>query len=429
MVTSVFCVLLTAVGLCFTLGSGFMPLRKLPSALRSVFGKDHRAEGGMSVYSALCTDLAATLGTGNIVGVASALMIGGPGALFWMVAFSFLSMSTKCAENILAVRYRQKNGGGPFYYIAHGMGKHWTWLAKVFAFACLTGGALALGTVIQSNSIAMALTGGAGQGSALSTVLLSAAVTGLAATVILGGAGRIARFAEKLIPPLAFLYLSLCLLILLRHASRIPAALLHVVTSAFSLSSVGGAAAGHAFARCVSAGIRRGVFSNEAGLGTSPIAAGASEGDALRQGYAGIVSVFVDTTFLCALTGLTLLVTGAVEGASDAVDICVSAWQLGLPLPPGSAKLAFGVFLALFAFSTVLGWYFFAESSYLYLFPHGRGLVIYRLLYLTAVFLGPFLSPVFAWYGADIANACMAIPNLLALFALRKQALDVMNDA
>jgi len=315
MLTSVFTALLVCSGVYFTAASRGFAIRRLPRALRSVFGGKGEGEG-ISVYSALCTDLAATLGTGNIVGVAAAVLTGGPGALVWMVLFSFFSMSTKCAENILAVQYRGRDCdgnplGGPFSYIRLGLGGRWEWMARLFAFACAAGGALGLGTVIQSNSIGLALANVVGGPSTKNLFLISVGITVPAALVIIGGGRRIARLAEKLIPVMAVCYLAACVLILLRFAGRIPMVVGDALRAAFSFRAAGGAALGH----CISVGVRRSVFSNEAGLGTAPIAAGASRGqDPLEQGDAGIVSVFVDTTFLCTLTGLCILVTGAAEG-------------------------------------------------------------------------------------------------------------------
>jgi len=345
------------------------------------------------------------------------------------VVFSFFSMSTKCAENILAVRFRERdrNGdpmGGPFSYIRLGLGKRWEWMARLFAFACAAGGALGLGTVIQSNSIGLALANVVGGPSTKNLFLISVGITVPAALVIIGGGRRIARLAEKLIPVMAVCYLAACVLILLRFAGRIPMVVGDALRAAFSFRAAGGAALGH----CISVGVRRSVFSNEAGLGTAPIAAGASRGqDPLEQGDAGIVSVFVDTTFLCTLTGLCILVTGAAEGQGTAVDASAAVWELGLPLSPGTARMLFSIFLSLFAFTTIVGWNFFAERSWLFLFPDGRGLGLYRVLYLAAVFLGPFLAPEAAWHAADLCNACMALPNITALFLLRREALAHMH--
>lgn len=428
MLTFVFTVLLVLAGVYFTVSSRGFALRRLPRALRSVFGG--KEEGaGISVYSALCTDLAATLGTGNIVGVAAAVLTGGPGALVWMVVFSFFSMSTKCAENILAVKFRERDCdgnpmGGPFSYIRLGLGKRWEWMARLFAFACAAGGAMGLGTMIQSNSIGIALANVTGGPSNKKLLLIAVGITVPAALVILGGAKRIARLAEKLVPLMAACYLVACLLILFRFAGRIPLAVGEAFRAAFSIRAAGGAALG----QCLSVGVRRSVFSNEAGLGTAPIAAGASRGkNPLEQGDAGIVSVFVDTTFLCTLTGLCILVTGAAEGQGSAVDASVAVWELGLPLSSGTARALLSVFLSLFAFTTIVGWNFFAERSWLFLFPDGKGLQLYRLLYLIAVFLGPFISPEKAWHAADLCNACMALPNITALFLLRREALAHMQ--
>lgn len=432
--------LLLLIGVYYSAKSRFFPIRHLNRALRSLFSKKEDSENGISVFSGLCTNLAATIGTGNIIGVAAAVMTGGAGALFWMVIAAVVGMATKCVENMLAVRYRSRGAdgtwtGGPFLYIRHGLDRKYAFLAPLFAVSCLISGAFGMGTMTQSNSICLALQeyfdlGDVfvlGRAIPASAVAVSVFVTALAAVVILGGGKRIARVAESMIPAMTIAYIVMCAVILFRFRGEISAAFCRIFRDAFSLRAAGGALTGVGMKTAVMTGLRRGVFSNEAGLGTSPIAAAASDGTATEQGYAGIVSVFIDTVVLCTLTGLCVLVTDAAEEAATGVEAAVNTFVWGLPLPATVSKLIFSLFLSVFAFSTILGWNFYAEQCARWLFQNKRAVTAYQYFYLAAVFLGPFLSADFAWLAADVTNVFMAIPNLVALWLLRKEGVGMMQ--
>ena len=436
MLSAIFVSLLLFVGLYFTVCSRFYSLRHLGKALKAVLVPAKGKHGGITAFSSLCTTLGATIGTGNIVGVASAVSLGGPGVLFWMLAGSVVSMMTKCAENMLAVRYSRRDSsgqrlGGPFCYIEDGLGRKFVWVGRLYAVSCLLAGVLGMGTIIQSASIVRASEQMIGSGNVFSVcgiqfsrngVICAAVLTLLTAFVILGGARRIASVSASVVPVMAVGYTMICFVILLANYRQIPDALRQILICAFTPSAVGGAAAGLTIGQVVSLGMQRAIFSNEAGLGTSAIAAASAEdGDAKLQGYSGIVSVFIDTVLLCTLTGLVVIVTGA-EGESG-VSVATNAVEKGLPWSSGVSRAILSCFLIIFGFTSVLGWNFSVDCCLRYLFDNPRITLIYQMLYLAAVFLGPFLSDVFAWKIADITNALMAIPNLLAIFLLRKQVL------
>lgn len=433
MLQSCFIFLLLFVGTYLTVYTSFFPIRNIGKALKSMFSARKREGKGISVFSSLCTTLGATIGTGNIVGVASAVTIGGPGALFWMEAGALVSMATKYAENILAVRYRQHdhNGkllGGPFTYIEQGLGVRYTWLAVLFCIVCLIAGILGMGTIIQSGSIVGAVENILpksrkiyimGLQYSVVTLLSAVLVSLFAGLVILGGVNRIAAVSEKIVPIMAACYILVCSIILLRNYQILPYTLANIVRCAFTPGAAGGAITGMTIRQAAYLGIQRGIFSNEAGLGTSAIAAASAEdANELEQGYAGIISVFIDTVVLCTLTGLTVIITGAA--GNNGVETASTAWGLGLPWNPAISRIILCVFLIVFGFTSILGWNFFVERCLAYLFKSSGITKLYQGMYLLAVFLGPFLSVSFAWKIADISNALMAIPNLIAIFLLRK---------
>lgn len=429
-----FVALLLFVGIYLTVRTRFFPFRHLGRALRAVFCGTHGAKGEVTVFSSLCTTLAATIGTGNIVGVAAAVAVGGPGVLFWMLAASLFSMATKYAENLLAVLYRRrdkkgKSLGGPFYYIQYGLGRKFTWLGKLFAIACVIAGAVGMGTVTQSNSISGAVQAlfadaGAvklfGREVSSAAVLTSVVVTILTGLVIFGGVGRIAAVSEAVVPVMSVGYILLCGIILFRCRMMIPEAVRLIFQCAFTPQAAGGAVAGMTVRKVALLGIQRGIFSNEAGLGTSSIAAASAEtDDAVLQGYNGIVSVFIDTIVLCTLTGLTVIVTGAA--GESGVQVANNSWEMGLPWNPGISRTILSLFLVIFGFTSILGWNCYVERSLTYLFDNDKVTKLYQCVYLLAVFMGPFLSVQFAWRVADFTNALMAIPNLIALYLLREK--------
>ena len=427
--------LVLGVGVLLSVRTGFVQARRLGSAFHLL----RHAEGvgeGVSPFGVLCTALSAAIGTGNIVGVATAVSAGGPGAIFWMLLSAFFGMATKFAEGVLAVKYRTvENGevvGGPFYYIERGMGTRFRWLGKLFALFGALAGLFGIGTVTQSNSITAAVESVLDTERAAAftlgdetyswvTVLVGAVVTVLAALVILGGIGRISRVASVLVPLMLCVYIGAIGMILLANISRIPAAVSLILHAAFAPRAALGAAAGITVRQAVRLGVGRGIFSNEAGMGTEAIAAAASRTTSpVQQGLLCMLSTFIDTVVLCTAAGLTLVVTDAYRQAGlQGVEMTAYAWTQGLPCPPSVSRVLLMLCLAFFAFSTVLGWSFYAERCMRYLCG-GRAAWMrgYRLAYIAAVFVGPYLSVSSAWTVADIGNGCMMFPNLVALLSL-----------
>lgn len=427
--------LFLGVGLLYTLRLRGLQLRFLPKAFRCI--RSEEGNGGISPYAALCTALAATIGTGNIVGVATALSAGGPGALFWMIIAAFLGMATQYAEGFLAAKYRGKKGfGGPFAYIEGGLGKKWKWLAVLYAFIGVSVGLLGVGTVTQVTSITSAVdsffvskaafTLGR-QEISYAAVISGGLVTLGAAAVLLGGAKRVTKVCETLVPVMSAAYLLFSFLLLLFHLKEIPQAVKLILESAFSPRAALGATAGITVKEAMRMGIGRGVFTNEAGLGTTAIAAGASsEADPVRQGLVSMTGTFIDTIVICTITGLCLVVTGAWNANVQSVQITDYAWRAGLPWAPSLSSFVLMLCLIFFAFATIIGWNFYAESCLRYLAGESqRAKTLYRLAYLLVIALAPYLTADAAWEVADILNAVMALPNLTALLFLQN---DVIGD-
>ena len=434
--------LILAVGIYLTVRTRFVQLRRLGLALRYAVKNEDGGRGEVSAFGALCTSLAATIGTGNIVGVATAIAAGGPGALLWMLIAAFFGMATKYAEGLLAVKYRVETRpghflGGPFYYIERGLGRRWRWLGKLFAFFGAAAGIMGIGTVTQINGITTAVSGLLDPGSRCvafsignvdhtwATVVSGAVVTLAAALVIVGGVRRIAKASGIIVPFMAGIYILFALLILVCSASKIPSALRLIFVSAFDPAAAGGAVSGLLLRNVIQKGVGRGIFSNEAGLGSAPIAtASAKTDDPARQGLVTMTGTFIDTIIVCAMTGLSIVVTGAwdpaVTGeALDGVDVTAFAWREGLPFDGAFSSAMLTVCLIFFAFTTILGWNFYGERCLEYLLGGRKGAVkAYRLLYIAAVLAGPYLTVSAAWGLADIFNGLMALPNLTALFLL-----------
>ncbi|MDO4491575.1 MAG: alanine/glycine:cation symporter family protein [Lachnospiraceae bacterium] len=430
-------VLILAGGLFLTLRLKVLQIRKLPLALKWMLKNEADGEGEVSSFGALCTALSATIGTGNIVGVATAVCAGGPGALFWMIVAAFFGMATKFAEGLLAVKYRVKAGeghylGGPFYYIENGMGKQWKWLAKMFAFFGVLVGLLGIGTITQVNGIASAIHTFFDPedlhtvtlpviGTQSITVLIAAVlVSFFVALVLIGGIKRIAAVAEIIVPFMAVIYIIFALFLILFNITKVPTAVVTIVQGAFNPRAVTGGIVGSMLVSMRS-GVARGIFSNEAGLGSAPIAAAAATTkEPVRQGLVSMTGTFIDTIVICTMTGLSLVITGAwqVEGLQG-VQVTTYAFQNGLPLPGRVTAFILMVCLAFFAFTTILGWDYYSERCLEYLTNGNMGMVLgYRWLYIVVVFIGPFLTVSAVWTIADIVNGLMAIPNMIAIFAL-----------
>ncbi|ABR74119.1 sodium:alanine symporter family protein [Actinobacillus succinogenes] len=418
-------ILLSGTGLYLTLRLGFIQFRHLPRAFVYMFKREGDGAGDVSAFAALCTALSATIGTGNIVGVATAIKAGGPGALFWMWLVALLGMATKYAEGLLAVKYRvrDKNGfmaGGPMYYIENGLGIKW--LAKMFAIFGVLVAFFGIGTFPQINAITHAM-----QDSFNVPVVVSAAVmTVLVALIILGGVKRIASVSTLIVPFMAVLYVVTSVVILIINADKIPAALALVIESAFNPEAALGGALGITVMRAIQSGVARGIFSNESGLGSAPIAAAAAHTkEPVRQGLISMTGTFLDTIIVCTMTGLVLVITGVWNSAAEGAAATNAAFSLGLGTQLGATVVTVG--LLFFAFTTILGWCYYGERCFVYLFDI-RGIKIYRSIFILLVACGAFLKLDLIWILADIVNGLMAFPNLIALIGLRKVIVEETRD-
>jgi len=429
-------ILILGVGLLLTFRTGAQSL--IHHGFKNMFANQSLGEGEVSPFAALCTALSATIGTGNIVGVATAICAGGPGALLWMEIAALVGIATKFSECTLSVKYREvsKDGhilGGPFYYIEKGMGKKWTWLAKLFAIFGICAGIMGIGTITQINgitsavqnffepeNISTAVTIGANSYS-WSVVVSGIIVTLCAALVIIGGLKRIAKVAEKVVPTMAVIYVVCSLLLIICNIKMIPEAFRLIFVGAFNPAAIGGGLLGVTMKVAMQKGIARGIFSNEAGLGSAPIAAATAQtDDCVRQGCISMLGTLIDTIIICTMTGLAIIVTGAwqVEGLKGAA-VTNYAWVNGLPLPGAVSSFILMICLAFFAFTTILGWSFYSERCLEYLIGEKKNAIaFYRWLYIVAVFVGPYLTVSAVWNIADIMNGLMAFPNLIALAAL-----------
>jgi len=432
-------VLIMGTGIYLTIRLGVLQFRKLGKALKYMVKNEEDGIGEVTSFGALCTAMAATIGTGNIVGVATAVVAGGPGALFWMVLAACFGMATKYSEGVLAVKYREDRGGGrflggPFFYIEKGMGSNWKWLAKLFAIFGVGAGLLGIGTITQVNGVASATKGFFdpnmehvvtifGTDYSIVTVITAVVVAALTALVVIGGIQRIASVTTIIVPFMAIAYVVVCVAILIYNAAEIPAAIVTVFESAFGLRAMAGGALG-ALMLAMQKGVARGIFSNEAGLGSAPIAAAAAQTkEPVRQGLVSMTGTFIDTVIICTMTGMTILVTGsyetAVEKGLEGVEVTSNAFQTGLPWGGDFGAAVLMVALAFFAFTTILGWDYYSERCLEYLSGGNmKAVSVYRWLYILAVLIGPFLTVSAVWTIADIFNGLMAIPNLIALLAL-----------
>ena len=429
-------VLILTVGIFLTCILKGLQITKLPKAIRYIAKNEKSGEHGeVSSFGALCTSLSATIGTGNIVGVATAIVAGGPGALFWMWLAALLGTATKYAECMLSVKYRKVEAdghivGGPFYYIENGMGPKWKWLAKIFAFFGVGVGLLGIGTFTQVNGITSAVNNFFDPNNAAtinlfgidyswSVVIAGIILTVCVALVIIGGLKRISKVAEVIVPFMAILYVVAALLIIILNITKVPAAIVTIVQSAFGLRAAAGGAFG-AILVAMQKGIARGIFSNEAGLGSAPIAAAAATTDEpVRQGLISMMGTFIDTIVICTMTGLAIVITGSWDMGLEGVAVTTKAFQLGLPFPGVVASFVLMLCLVFFAFTTILGWDYYSERCLEYL-SHGNQKLVkgYRWLYIFCVFIGPFMTVSAVWTIADIFNGLMALPNLIALVAL-----------
>ena len=407
--------LLLGTGIFLTIGLRGMTITRIPFAFKQLLkGRKASGEGEISPFNALMTALSSTVGTGNIAGVATAIGIGGPGALFWMWCTALVGMATKYAEAVLAVNYREtdaagKKVGGPMYYIKNGLGKRWKPLAFLFAlFGALSGFGLA--NTVQSNTVSQVLF----NNFQIPTVASGLVMALLVALVLLGGIKRIAQVAGKLVPLMTVIYLVSTLLILLMNLTEIPAALVFIVDSAFNGTAATGGFAGATVMLALRMGVSRGIFSNESGLGSAPIAhAAAATNSPVRQGTIAMLGTFIDTLIICTMTGLVLIVTDVwnsdIQGAAMTLEVFDSS------LPFGGDILS--LCIALFAFTTMLGWSYYGERCAQFLL--GPKVVLpFRVLWVLGIFLGTQMSLGLVWKMSDALNGMMAIPNLIALLLL-----------
>ena len=412
-------ILIIGTGTYLSVMTKFFSITKLGYTLKNtllkMFAKDDKGEGEVTAFQAVATALAATVGTGNIAGVATAIALGGPGAVFWMWLAAIMGMTTKFAEVVLAVNYREKTPdgrfvGGPMYFITNGLGKNWKWLAVLFALFG-TFASFGIGCMVQSNSVAL---------SAESTFGVPVMVTGivlaiLTGAVIIGGIKRIGAFTEKLVPFMAAIYIVGGLWLIIANASKLPLAFSLIFTNAFTGTAAVGGFSGTVMMQAIRYGVARGIFSNEAGLGSAPIAHAAATTDhPVRQGMWGVFEVFMDTIVICSITALSIMVTGVWESGESGAVLSVMAFNTGLP---GVGKYIVSVGLILFAYSTILGWEYYGERCLEYLFGT-KPIFAYRILWVVMVVVGAIGGLTFMWDLADTLNALMAFPNLVAVLML-----------
>ncbi len=408
--------LLVGTGIYLTIRLGLIQVFRLPLALSLIFRAKNKGEGDVSSFKALCVALAATVGTGNIVGVATAVKVGGPGAIFWMWVAAFFGMATKYAEGLLAVKYRSKDekgevAGGPMFYIKNGMGAKWTPLATFFAIACVLVAFFGIGTFPQVNAIVDSMK----IAFDLPIGVTDGIITILIAAITIGGLQSISRVADKIVPIMAVIYVIVSIVLIALNIDKVPSAISLIITSAFNGHAAVGGFAGSTIMMAMQNGIARGVFSNESGLGSAPIAAAAAKTKwPAEQGLISMTGTFIDTIIICSMTGLALVLTGVWNG--DAAGAMMTTNAFASVFGDIGAKLL-TISLVLFAFTTILGWNYYGERAVIYL-TGTKGVMPYRIIFIILIASGAFLKLEAIWILADIVNGLMAIPNLIALIAL-----------
>ncbi|WP_296960646.1 sodium:alanine symporter family protein [uncultured Dialister sp.] len=409
-------ILLVGTGVFLSCRLGFLQVMKLPRALKLIFFARNKGDGDIDSFKALCTALAATVGTGNIVGVATAIKLGGPGALFWMWLAAFFGMATKFSEGCLAVKFRQVDdqgniAGGPMYYIEMGLGKKWKPLAVAFALFGIMTAMLGSGTTTQMNAIISSVNAGFG----VSTYITCAIVTILVAIITFGGLQSISKAASKIVPAMAVIYFIVTVIFLIMNASELPHAVGEVISGAFNGTAAAGGFAGAGIMLTIRSGIARGLYSNESGLGSAPIVAAAAKTKwPAEQGLISMTGTFIDTIIICTLTGLTIIVSGVWTGTTNGAEMTQAAFATTY----GSlAPFILTISLTLFAFTTIIGWNYYGERCWEYLFGT-KTIKLYRIGYIAILASAVFLKLEAIWSLADIVNGLMAIPNLIALLGL-----------
>ncbi|MDD7185077.1 MAG: sodium:alanine symporter family protein [Ruminococcus sp.] len=432
-------ILILGCGMFLTVRLKGIQIRKLGLALKYMLKNEKGGDGDVSSFGALCTALSATIGTGNIVGVATAIAIGGPGALFWMEFAALFGMATKYTEGFLAIKYRVTDSegtklGGPFYYIENGMGKKYRPLAKMFAFFGVFVGLMGIGTFTQINGIASATNNffHGKSGTVISifghqysvvTIITGLVITLFAGLVIIGGIKNISGVSQVIVPFMAIIYIICTLIIVFTHIEKIPYAVSQIIGGAFGIKPLEGATVGGTIMIAMQKGVARGIFSNEAGLGSAPIASAAAKTkNPVRQGLVTMTATFIDTICVCTMTGFAIIISGAWQNKNlEGVEITSEAFKYGLPFPERMSEFILMACLVFFAFTTILGWSYYSERCLSYLlgkYSSAKSTLIFRIIYICAVFIGPYLTVSAVWNIADIFNALMAIPNVIALIYL-----------
>ncbi|WP_119344061.1 alanine/glycine:cation symporter family protein [Facilibium subflavum] len=408
-------VLILGVGVFLTLGLYFLPIRKIGYGFKLLLSKPQKGKGDILPFQALMTSLSATIGTGNIAGVATAIVIGGPGAVFWMWCTALVGMATKYAEAVLAVKYRQidKRGryvGGPMYYIKNGLGKKFVWLGVLFAiFGAIAG--FGIGNMVQSNSMADVLE----TNLSIPPIATGIIVAFLAGLVLLGGIKRIALVASRVVPFMAVVYIISCLVAIFMNITFLPQTFALIFTHAFTPIAATGGFAGAGMLLALQMGVARGVFSNEAGLGSAPIAhAAAKTNDPVKQGTIAMLGTFIDTIIICTMTALVIIISGQWNSGENGAALSSNAMLTIMPYI-GNWVVTLG--LIFFAFTTILGWSYYSERCVEFLFGV-YAIFPFRVLWIIAVVVGATLKLDFVWLLADTLNGLMAVPNLIALLLL-----------
>lgn len=408
--------LLVGTGIYLTIRLKLLQVFRLPKALKLIFKAQNNGRGDVSSFKALCVALAATVGTGNIVGVATAVKVGGPGAIFWMWVAAFFGMATKYSEGLLAVKFRSIDekgeiAGGPMFYIRNGMGEKWKPLATFFALACIGVAYFGIGTFPQVNAIVDSMQISFGFPKIATDVILTVFI----AAITLGGLQSIAKVASGIVPFMALTYVAISLGLIILNLDQVPAAIAMIINDAFTGAAAAGGFAGSTVMMAMQNGVARGVFSNESGLGSAPIAAAAAKTKwPAEQGLISMTGTFIDTIIICSMTGLALVLTGVWQGDAAGAAMTSAAFASAYGFF-GSQLLT--IALVLFAFTTILGWNYYGERACIYLFGN-KGVLPYRLIFIALIASGAFLKLEAIWILADIVNGLMAIPNLIALIAL-----------
>lgn len=428
-------ILIIIVGLWLTIRLKGIQIRKLPKALTFMLKEEQDGKGEVSTFQALCISLSATIGTGNITGVASAIAIGGPGALFWMIITAILGMATKYSEGFLAVKYRHIENdriiGGPYAYIEYGMGKKFRPLARTFAIFGMLASILGVGTLTQINGITDATKNVfdkeslnvitiLGNDVSIASIIMGLIITVLTALILIGGVKRVGKVCELLVPFMAGIYIIICLIVVFTNIVEVPTAFIAIFKMAFTPETIVGGVVGITVRDAIQQGVAKGIFSNEAGLGSAPIAtATAKSNDPVKQGLVAMTSTFFGTVIICALTGVTIVLTKAYDQGLSGISITDYAFSVGLPFPPIISSILLLISITCFAFTTIIGWNLYGVRCLDYITNGNKKIEnIYQWVYIIMVFVGSFLEVNLIWNIAEILNALMAIPNLIALLAL-----------